>query len=206
MRHFLIFAFICIILCANYKSQTNIENKKWFSLGMRSTLSTFSHDGTGLGTGGQFRIQLNKLVNTDWFADYIAINIDNKVKSEYAHIGWSVLFYPFKNLLYPKFFQPYILAGHCFDYNKKTTISASSQHSKDRWGSAVQAGIGTHFNLTERFDISLMTQYMIHFTSEILFQENENHEIEFYNHSHNTLEGHLLMTMSINYKIFSYGK
>ena len=36
--------------------------------------------------------------------------------------------------------------------------------TKDRWGSAVQAGLGIHFNLTSRFDISLMSQYMIHFT------------------------------------------
>jgi hypothetical protein len=198
-------AIICVFILSNNLNAQDVLSKKWFSLGMRSTGSIFSDDGFGIGTGGQFRIQFSQRVNSDWFADYISININNKVKSDYAHIGWSVLFYPFKNLLYPNFFQPYILAGHCFDYNKKTAISFPDI-SKDRWGSAVQAGIGTHFNITERFDVSLTTQYMIHLTSEINFKEDNYGKIEFYTHSHSTLEGHLLTTISINYKIFSYGK
>ncbi|GIV29449.1 MAG: hypothetical protein KatS3mg028_0515 [Bacteroidia bacterium] len=181
------------------------DNRKWFSLGMRSTASVFSDDGLGIGTGGQFRVQFNKRVNSDWFADYITININDKVKSEYAHIGWSVLYYPFKDMLCPQLVQPYILAGHCFDYNKKTSITSPNVY-KDRWGSAVQTGAGTHINLTEKFDISLMAQYMIHLTSDILFKENNNGQPEFYGGSPSALEGHLLITISVNYKIFSYGK
>jgi opacity protein-like surface antigen len=198
-------ATICIFISSNYLNAQDVSFKKWFMLGMRSTGSIFSDDGFGIGTGGQFRIQFGQRVNSDWFADYISINMNNKVRSEYVHIGWSVLFYPLKNLLYPAFFQPYILAGHCFDYNKKTAINFPDI-SKDRWGSAVQAGVGTHFNLTERFDVSLTIQYMIHLTSEINFKEGNNGKIEFYNYSHATLEGHLLTTVSVNYKIFSYGK
>lgn len=180
------------------KAQTT-NAASWFSLGARSTISTFSHDGTGIGTGGQFRIQVSNKVNTDWFADYISINIKNKVRSDYYHIGWSVLYYPFNKAIYPKLFQPYVLAGHCFDYNKKTAISDPTI-SKDRWGSAVQAGLGTHFNLTERFDVSLMFQYMIHLTRELEATiENDNVSIE--THDHNDLEGHLLGTLSVNYKI-----
>ncbi len=73
-------------------------------------------------------------------------------------------------------------------------------------GIAVQAGIGSHVNVTERLDITLMAQYMIHLTSEIDFEETPPDKIIFHQHSHNTLEGHLLFTTSINYKIFSYGK
>lgn len=186
-------------------SQEELETKKWFALGMRSTASVFSHDGVGIGTGGQFRIQFNQRLNSDWFADYITININNKVKSEYAHIGWSVLFYPFQSMLYPKIFQPYILAGHCFDYNKKTSIKGATQY-RERWGSAVQAGIGSHFNITKRLDISLMAQYMIHLTSEITFTEGNSDNIQFNQSSPNTLEGHLLITISVNYKVFGYGK
>lgn len=171
-----------------------------FSLGLRSTLSLFDSDGAGLGTGGQYRIQISNRVNTDWFADYISINVSNKVRSEYIHIGWSVLYYPFPNRQYPKLLQPYILAGHCFDYNKKTSMRDPSI-SKDRLGSAVQAGVGTHFNLSERFDISLMCQYMIHFTKELEATiEGDNVSIEAVKNS--SLEGHLLTTISLNYKIF----
>lgn len=176
----------------------------WFSLGGRSTLSTFDQDGTGLGTGGQFRIQLSNTVNTDWFADYITINISDKVRSDYYHIGWSVLYYPISKLRYPSPVQPYILAGHCFDYNRKTAI-ANPSNTKDRWGSAVQAGIGTHFNLSEKFDVSLTCQYMIHLTNE-LEAEMEEDAITIVQHNESALEGHMLTTISLNYKLFRLWK
>ncbi len=180
------------------------DHSGFFSLGVRSTTSVFSDDGFGLGTGGQFRIQLSNKVNTDWFADFIVINDDN-VRSEYIHIGWSVLFYPFEKLQYPNHkIQPFILAGHCFDYNKKTILTNPSV-TLDRWGSAVQAGIGTHFNLSDRFDITLMSQYMIHLTNELKVVESGGiYSIE--KHSDNVLHGHLLTTVSLNYKLFKLWK
>jgi hypothetical protein len=196
--------FLLLIYCRNVFSQNEQEIRNWFSLGMRSTISGFSDDGWGLGTGGQFRIQFNQRLNSDWFADYISINIKDKVKSEYAHIGWSVLYYPFKKMLYPSLIQAYVLAGHCFDYNKKTVI-VNPAIFKDRWGSAVQAGTGMHVNITNRFDISFTAQYMIHLTSEISFEETNN-EIKFNSEHHNALTGHLLLTLSVNYKVFAYGK
>lgn len=176
----------------------------WFSLGARSTLSAFDHNGSGIGTGGQVRVQLGNRVNTDWFGDYITINIADKVRSDYYHIGWSVLFYPFKELQYQKVLQPYVLAGHCFDYNRKTAI-ADPSITKDRWGSAVQAGIGTHLHLSQRFDVSLTCQYMIHLTNE-LEAEIEGDNISIRDHGHTSLEGHLLTTVSLNYKIFRLWK
>lgn len=202
---------ICILLLllcfkgfAQDSSKTFSSGSGWFSLGGRSTLSTFDSDGTGLGTGGQFRIQLSNSVNTEWFADYISINISDKVRSEYYHIGWSVLFYPFEKLKFPKRVQPYILMGHCFDYNVKTIIQQPSV-SKDRWGSAVQAGLGTHFNLSEKFDISLTTQYMIHLTKE-LEAEIDGNNVSIKENKNTTLEGHLLTTISLNYKLFRLWK
>ncbi|MGV3630413.1 MAG: hypothetical protein ACO1O6_04380 [Bacteroidota bacterium] len=197
MRTLILSMFICVAVTGF----SQVNNKGWFSLGARSTVSAFSHDGFGLGTGGQFRIRFSNQVNTDWFADFISINLDNKVKSDYYHIGWSVLFYPFSKKEFNTKVTPYFLAGHCFDYNRKMEIR-NTANLKDRWGSAVQAGIGAHFNLTERFDVSLTTQYMIHFTNEIEYEETANGDIVFENHSHgNALEGHLLTTLSLNYKI-----
>lgn len=175
------------------------DNTRWFSLGGRSTTSLFSDDGSGLGTGGQFRVQLSSRVNTDWFADYIVVNEDGLVRSEYYHIGWSVLFYPFENLQFPRLLQPYILAGHCFDYNKKTVLRQPG-NSKDRWGSAVQAGVGTHFNLSQRFDVSFTCQYMIHLTAELEAEEDAT-GISIVSNKGSALEGHLLSTLSINYKL-----
>ncbi|PHR43948.1 MAG: hypothetical protein COA32_15550 [Fluviicola sp.] len=202
---FCLFGIICLQPIFGQEAKSNINNSGWFSLGGRSTISLFDHDGAGIGTGGSFRVQLTNKVNTDWFADYITINQSNGVRSEYAHVGWSVMFYPFEQKgLAAKRFQPYIVAGHCFDYNNKT-IMDNPTISRDRWGSAVQAGLGFHFNITERFDISLTSQYMIHLTPSIELDNHDGH-YEFHEHSHNALEGHLLTTVSINYKIFKIWK
>lgn len=186
-------------------TSTTQSKEGWMSLGGRSTLSAFDHDGIGLGTGGQFRIQLSNRVNTDWFADYITINVDDKVRSEYFHIGWSVLFYPFEHMQFPKLVQPYIVAGHCFDYNKKTVISDPT-NTRDRWGSAVQAGLGMHFNLSKRFDVSLTSQYMIHFTKALEVTTHEDGDIHIHDHEEASLEGHVLTTVSLNYKLFRLWK
>lgn len=191
-----------VLLITPFFNQAQLPSKGMFSLGVRTTHNSFSHDGNGLGAGGHFRIQLTDRINTEWFADYISVN-DEQVRSNYAHIGWSIIFYPFKDLQYPKLFQPFVSAGHCFDYNKKISVY-SPDVSRDRWGSAVQAGIGTHLHLSERFDITLSSLYMIHLTPEI---DAHTHVIDgtpvvqFSEHAHTGLEGHLLTTLSINYKI-----
>ena len=177
----------------------------WFSIGVRTTLNVFSDDGFGMGAGGQFRVQLSNRVNTDWFADYISVNHDNLARSEYVHIGWSVLFYPVKKLQYPKYrVQPFLLAGHCFDYNKKTVLADPSV-SKHRWGAAVQMGAGSHFHLSERLDLTLMVQYMLHLTKELEVEKNEA-AYEIVTKKASALEGHLLCTVSLNYKIVKLWK
>ena len=183
------------------KLHSTLNCVRWVSVGGRSTLSTFSDEGSGVGTGGQFRIQLNNKVNTDWFADYIVVSSSKNLRSTFYHIGWSVLFYPFDKMKFPaNKLQPFILAGHCFDYNEKTIIS-NPDVTKNRWGSAVQAGVGTHFNLSSRFDLTLKTQYMIHFTKELVVEQSGNvYSIE--ERKGSALEGHLLTTVSVNYKLF----
>jgi hypothetical protein len=190
---------------ANTQSINSIANRVGvLSLGSRTTLSALDGDGTGLGTGGQFRIRLSQSVNSDWFADYIVVN-SKEVRSEYYHIVWSVLYYPFKNSIWPdRVVQPFVLARHCFDYNKKMLILDRSVY-KDRWGSAIQSGIGTHFNLTDRLDLTMMCQYMIHLTDEI-HPDKTNTDPVFSSHRHSSLEGHLLATFSVNYIIASLWK
>lgn len=178
-----------------------------FQLGVRSTMSVFGHDAQpGYGTGGQFRLRFGKYINTEWFADYITTNLDGLGKRNDAHIGWSVMFYPYDS--YDKVFQPYFLAGHCFDYTSVRSYYYVPTYDS-RWSSAVQMGLGTSFNL-EIINISLGTQYMMHLGREIQYEKLQSVEGETYlqvgdghNHSYgNTaLEGHLFLTLSINAKI-----
>lgn len=193
---FLYIIWLYINCCLNVFQAQNNQKNGMLSLGLRSTISTFSHENTGLGTGGQFRIRLSPRVNTDWYFDYILSN-DGQIRSLYYHIGWSVLYYPFQFEDKVKSIQPYILAGHCFDYNRKAIIENGLK--AERFGSAVQAGIGAHYFIDQWFDISLTTQYMTHLTSSI--EVNETHGIKNFQRSKHGFEGHLLITLSINYKL-----
>ena len=181
------------------------------SLGGRTTVSLFNdhkNEMTGTGVGGQFRLRFSDAVNTDWFFDYITSDILNYAHRTDYHIGWSVLFYPINQLDYfrqdgefkPKF-RPYILAGHCFDYSRIESKADATVYG-ERWSSAVQAGLGTHLELSPRFDISLTGQYMIHLGNHIETDYNfTTGELSFNEHKGASLAGHVLVTLSSNYKI-----
>lgn len=176
-----------------------------FSLGMRTTISTFTDAGSiGMGAGGEFRLRLMKHINTEWFADYITTNIQNLGYRRDGHIGWSVLFYLDKNPLQVGKVTPYVLAGHCFDYTKVYSLWPGISPA-ERWSSAVQAGVGMHYNLTSRFDISLLTQYMLHLGTHIethvdyLPGAADGKYLNITKESGTSLEGHLLITLSVNY-------
>lgn len=173
------------------------------SLGVRSSISAFNHgewNNTGTGVGGQLRVQLADRVNTDWFFDYLSGNIGDFAHREDLHIGWSVLFYVLEPGQEQRLFQPYVLAGHCFDRSLQKANEDPSIRA-ERWSSAVQAGIGTHINLSERSDLSLVSQYMIHLGADIHADQHEG-EVEFHEEGGSDLEGHLLFHLSFNYKLF----
>ena len=214
----LIFLFLMSFLAlqVNAQEQRTINPAGMLSLGGRTTVSLFNdhkNEMTGTGVGGQFRLRFSDAVNTDWFFDYITSDILNYAHRTDYHIGWSVLFYPINHLTYfhqpkdfkPKF-RPFILAGYCFDYSKieaKDGISPlDGALYAERWSSAVQAGLGTHLELSPRFDISLTGQYMIHLGNHIETDYDfTSGMLSFHEHKGASLAGHLLVTVSLNYKI-----
>lgn len=193
-------------LSAQVKTVEVPGNGGIFSLGMRTTGSFFGNDGyPGYGVGGQFRLQLLKWLDTEWFGDYITTNINNAGKRIDAHIGWSVLFKPFSNEK-QQWYTPSIIMGHCFDYTKVSPLSTElqdrSDQAVDRWSSAVQMGIAQRFNITNRFDISLNTQYMLHLGKHIHTSGHQSPQtFDVHVEDEFQFEGHLLVTVSLNYKI-----
>ena len=181
--------------------------KGQFSLGMRTTTSLFGRDNIpGLGVGGQMRWQFFDFLNTEWFADWITLDLNGGGTRNNAHIGWSVMFYPkrFGRI------TPYAIAGHCFDYGRVVPISTQyNDRSNDeitRWSSAVQMGLGSHFFLTDRFDITLSAQYMLHLGDhleyELIDQPDGTTYVDTDSHVKGVgLEGHILVTASLNFKI-----
>lgn len=177
-----------------------------FSLGSRSTISLFNHYGSGIGTGmgGQFRIQLSNRVNTEWYLDYISSQAGGVIGRKDLHIGWSVFFYYLKNnSSSDKLLQPFFEVGHCFDHTYVNEIG--TDNFLERWSSAVQLGTGVSFNLTPRLDLSTKMQYMIHLGSDIdadLYDDGHNHtHVALSKNKGVDLEGHMLVTISMNYKI-----
>ncbi|WP_343632223.1 hypothetical protein [Fluviicola sp.] len=169
------------------------------SFGQRTTLSAFNgdHERPAVGLGGQMRHQLSDRVNTEWFMDYLPVTNEYTRRND-LHIGWSVLFYLLQNPT-PKV-QPYIVAGHCFDRTLQTEL-ADRTNKIERWSSAVQGGAGVHFNLTPRFDVSLSSQYMIHLGTDIHSQVEEDGSVHFEKHKGGSLEGYLLTSLTLNYKL-----
>jgi hypothetical protein len=78
--------------------------------------------------------------------------------------------------------------------------NANSANFVERWSSAVQGGLGVHFNMTQRLDLSVVSQYMIHLGSDV-HADLHNGEVEFHQEKGASLEGHLLFHVGINYKI-----
>lgn len=191
----------------------NTEKKKdnesgKFQLGLRTVVSTFSDDEySGLGLGGQFRLKFGDRLNTEWFADYITTNVaDYATRTDY-HIGWTVQYYAFNNEIKKGKFTPYIEAGHCFDF---TNISLNPNDPRcyyspvmemSRWSSAVHAGLGTSYNISDNFDVSLAAMYMMHLGKDLHTEvikgptDIPTAKLELGSAG---IEGHLLITLSLN--------
>ena len=194
--------FLTVFPFISYAQPINIKGDYGgvFSLGVRTTASAFNshHDESpGMGIGGQFRIRFADKVNSDWFFDYIQSDLGDYAHRTDYHIGWSVLYY-LRQDPNPRI-QPYVLAGHCFDY---TRIVANNDRSNfdERWSSAVQGGLGMHLNLSPRMDLSLVSQYMMHLGNEVDAHPH-NGVVEFHSEPGGSAEGHLLFHVGINYKI-----
>ncbi len=205
MKTFLVIL-LTIFLSFNIVSQDLLPTKGLFSIGTRSTLSFFDHHGGAMGTGagGQFRIQLSERINTEWYLDYLSSQKNMMIGRKDLHIGWSVFYYYLKkNSTHDKLVQPFFEIGHCFDHTFVNEIGTNNY--AERWSSAVQVGTGSTFNLTERFDITAKVQYMIHLGSDIetdIVNDGHNHShVLISEHSGIDLEGHVLCTLSLNYKI-----
>ena len=204
MKPILILATSLLLVCLNGQAQNYSRNESFagtFSLGTRNTVSLFNDDNaTGKGIGGQFRVQFYDQLNTEWYFDYITSKDGSSAYRNDYHIGWSVMLYTKNNNQFDRLLQPYLIAGHCFDYSKVTEQNAKNNFA-DRLSMATQAGLGTHINITPKLDCSLSGQYMLHFGKDIQ-TTTYGDEVVFEKKNLSQADGHLLFTLSFNYKFF----
>ena len=173
------------------------------TVGFRTIISSFS-DGVpsafGYGAGAHVRIQLIDRVNTEWFGDVITNNVDNLAHRTDFHIGWSVMYYLIPTRGFTRPLTPYVVAGHCFDETLVRLDGPNGQQGS-RFTSAVQAGLGCHYNITPRFNLSLTAQYMLHLGKEIDAEKNADGTESIVTHKNAGWEGHLLISISANIKL-----
>jgi len=198
---------LLLLLPLGIYAQDADENKNAgrFMLGYRTTVSAFSDAGfLGFGSGAHFRLQFGPRINSEWYYDHISTNLGGLGRRTDEHIGWSVMFYVFGQHTERGKFTPYVEAGNCFDY---TAIRASYSGGAfaDRGSAAVHLGLGTHFNLSERADVTLKAQYMVHLgeniDEKIVTDEQTGVRNMLITKGGPGLDGHLLITCSVNFLI-----
>ena len=205
MKKISLFSMLLITIISYAQEPEKLDKESgYFQLGVRNTFSAFSDDGAnGFGYGGQFRIRVLSRLNTDWYMDYITTDISGVARRVDWHIGWSVLAYPFNYETTKGKVIPYILAGHCFDYTKVS--KNKSDFYLDKFSSAVQAGLGAHYNVTDRMDISLTAQYMMHLGYDVkaeVFELDGQKDVLVTKERNRGVEGHMLINMSLNFRLF----
>ncbi|MFB6306866.1 MAG: hypothetical protein ABEH43_07755 [Flavobacteriales bacterium] len=208
LSRLLAFAFLFLTGLPLLAQSDGDDDKGWgLELGVRNTFSVFGDESLSPGFGGQFRIRPSDRLNTEWYLDYIKSDIDGLGSRRTLHIGWSVMFYPWK-VPEEQLIEPYLLAGHCFDHAKVNPVQVSPEidpATQERWSSALQLGIGSHFRVSERADFSLSAQYMTHLGNELDVEKKEQNGRQYIEPVQKkkelSLEGHLLVTLSMNVKI-----
>lgn len=201
MKPIFVFIFILIMLTGGYAQIDSTRSSKAgeLSFGVRNSISmVYEHNWNRLafGSGGQFRLRFSDRVNSDWFIDFLTGNLSDFAHRTDVHIGWSMLYYPLdrKNT----FVQPYLLAGHCFELLKIAENGNPGNHVT-RKSASVQGGLGTHFNISPKMDLSIVAQYMIHFGTNI--NTSRDPVVEFSKPGGVKIQDHLLFHVSINYQI-----
>jgi hypothetical protein len=204
----LVFLVPVLASAQNSNNETKDYESGKLQLGMRTVVSAFSDSKyTGFGLGGQFRLKLGSRLNTEWFADYITTNIEDYANRTDLHVGWAVQYYPFNKEIKKGKITPFIEAGHCFDFTRIDLIMSnpvttySTVPSLQRWSSAVHTGIGSCFNLADNFDMSLSAKYMLHLGNDLhtaIVKGPTDIPTAELTEGKATLEGHLLITLSLN--------
>jgi opacity protein-like surface antigen len=194
-------------LSAQETSNRPLSGGGRFELGVRSTGSFFNNaNARGMGWGGQFRLRIVKRINTEWYGDFLTADIGSIGTRKDMHIGWSVMMYPFNADKVAGKFTPYIIVGHCFDGSRVYENNVPS-NEKRQFSTAMQLGLGTSYNITDNFDLTLTCQYMNHLGGRIqsrIVGDDFNKRLEIVKTGKTGIDGHLLVSLSLNVKLFDF--
>jgi hypothetical protein len=187
------------------KNRSKSIESGYFSITQRNSVSLWGLNQwrlTGLGKGTAFRIRLTKRLNSEWYGDVIKTQYKGKVVRRDRHLTNSLMFYlrkPDTNKL--QIFRPFISASiFCFDFTRVDEVKPGGQ-SLSRFSLSQQFGLGTHFFITDRADISIYAQYYNHLGNDIHIDEHPDGSIHLVEvRERISLEGHMFLVFSVGYR------
>jgi len=193
--------FLFITTCAHAQKPLKLKYTEsgLFAVGIRSGITIAnSTDGWNLGQGMglQFRIMPSSHINTEWYFELFHGGYSDRGVRTDGHIGGLVLLYPQKKL---QRVAPFLAVGPNADF-VKIRERENKENFTSRWSLGAQAGIGFHVNLTWRSDMTIGTQYMLHFGKAISIPL-EDTGILALPRDGSGMDGHFLFNVSFNYKI-----
>ena len=201
-------ALVLILSCAApaaAQQKKRSERSGYFSITQRTSMSMWGLNEwalTGLGKGTAFRIQFSDRLNSEWYGDFIKTQYKGKAFRSDRHLTNSIMFYLRKPDTSNYKFQPFISASmFCLDFTHVESIYPGGE-SLERFSFSQQFGIGSHFFLTERADISIYAQYYNHLGNDIHIDEHPDGSIHIREQKGRiSLEGHVFLVFSAGYRI-----
>lgn len=173
------------------------------SLGLAGQTASLLHQEdyqAPIGVGANFRLQLHNRINTEWALHYMQADFGEQAFRKDIFISANALFYPFPgNEDFEESWRPFISLGGSMNYGA-LEANANPSNQVDRWNPAIALGLGTHLNLTPKFDLSFSTQYMLEFGEELSWQNN-NGRLLLLSQPSEKVEQRFLFSLSLNYKI-----
>ncbi|MCS6917920.1 MAG: hypothetical protein RMK52_06455 [Chitinophagales bacterium] len=194
---------VCLLLGLPAQAQKPLRIKFTdpgvFGVGIRTAAGLSISDSAlrvSEGGGVQARLMVLQRLNTEWYAEWLRGGFSDAAYRTDVHLGLNTLLYFQRRL---QRVAPFVLTGIAADaltlHNRLT-----ARHRTSSWTTALQGGIGFHINLTWRSDLTVSAAYQHHLSHQAILQTEESILAQV-PRSGRTGDGHLLVTLSMNYKI-----
>lgn len=114
----------------------------------------------GIGIGADLRVRCSRHIEIEGYTDYFHTNILNKGYRNTVDFGFNLLYIWVERPFIAKHFTPFLLAGISVNNNDIRSEAYYTGAFQD-WSPWLNLGVGEHYYVTKRFDISLEAYYAI---------------------------------------------
>lgn len=205
MRKAMPLLFFLLYNCLGIAQESSGRQSGYFSVTRRSSVSMWGMNDwkfDGLGVGTAFRIQISKRLNSEWYGDHIKTQYKGKAYRMDRHLTMTLMYYLRDLNILEHQLHPFITASvFCLDQTKIYEVGGEKR-IWDRFSFSQQLGMGTHYFVTEKFDVSLYMQYYNHLGNHIHIEEKDDGTLHVEHLKERiSLEGHMFFVASVGYRL-----